>query len=53
MLNTRSLASAVLVGLSLLAGVATAQESAAPAAAAPAPATLTLPAAQGLETDNQ
>ena len=53
MLNTRSLASAVLVGLSLLAGVATAQESAAPAAAAPAPATLTLPAVQGLETDNQ
>ncbi|HAI58678.1 MAG TPA: hypothetical protein DCM32_02205 [Xanthomonadaceae bacterium] len=51
MLNTRSLASALLLGLSVLAGAAVAQTpTAAPAAG---PATLTLPEISGLQTDRQ
>lgn len=55
MLNTRSLASAVLLGLTLLAGTAAAQAPTPAPATAPAtgPATLSLPAIPGLATDNQ
>lgn len=50
MLNPRPLASAVLLGLSLLAGSTFAQ---APEAAPATPATLELPAIEGLKTDNE
>lgn len=50
MLNPRPLTSAVLLGLSLIAGSAFAQ---APEAAPAAPATLELPAIEGLKTDNE
>jgi len=53
MLNSRSLASSALFGLALLAVPALAQNPAAAPAAAAAPSELTLPAVQGLSTNNQ
>lgn len=52
MLNTRSLAATALVGLCVLVAPAFAQAPAAAPAAA-APATLSLPAIEGLKTDNE
>ncbi len=51
MLNTRSLMASALMGLCILSPKAFAQDPA--AASAPAPATLTLPAVEGLNTDNE
>ena len=54
MLNTRSLASTALIGLCVFAaGAAFAQNPTAAPAPAEGPATLTLPAVEGLKTDNE
>ena len=55
MLNTRRLATTALLGLSVFTGVVVAQNPQAAPAAAPAaaPGTLTLPAVEGLKTDNE
>jgi len=53
MLNTRSLASAALIGLCVFATSAFAQAPGEPAAAANAPATLTLPEIAGLKSDKE